>query len=241
MKWIGKSTAQHCNIDIGLARWLACLFACTIQGRETRVVKPIECGKSFHLITQPRPYIDRQQTEKTEHFLHCFGENVYGICHNKSVPVHHLFAIWITKHNEFISMIHTTNMLFFSAILHTCTTLMEWFMGFDCKISFWWWSNQIMSSILHILCIVAGDGKHYRHFRIKCGIMNYLEQCYSLRYDFILVAIKNEGKPSYSAYKNIHCIKNETDTIEWSELQFFNKSESQCFKMTCVAFGIVFC
>lgn len=53
MKWIGKSAAQHCNIDIGASALFVCFLPPREKGKERREAeKPIECGKSFHLITQ---------------------------------------------------------------------------------------------------------------------------------------------------------------------------------------------
>lgn len=89
--------------------------------KETEVEKPIECGKSFHLITQR----DHKLTDKRPRKRACWKNCPQSKCICSASVCHWIF-----------SSIRYTKYVFSGHYSCTSTALMEWFMWFDCKYQF---------------------------------------------------------------------------------------------------------
>lgn len=93
--------------------------------KEARVEKPIECGKSFHLITQR----DHKLTDKRPRKRAIFYTNSENM---PTIKVY-LSAICLPlNYKEFFLVYQICS----PWPVYTYTNLMEWFIGFDCKYHF---------------------------------------------------------------------------------------------------------
>lgn len=114
--------------------------------RETKVEKPIECGKSFHLITQR----DHKLTDKRPRKWAFSTCTVGRIAHNQSVSVRHLFA------TEF-SLVYGTPNMFSLAIIHARTQL--------------WWNDSCDLIANTNLNVIKPDYVEYFTYFVKYCIL----------------------------------------------------------------------
>lgn len=169
--------------------------------KEARVEKPIECGKSFHLITQrDHKLTDKRPRKRAIFYMN--SENmptikVYlsAICLPLNYKTHWIFS-------------GIPNMLSLASIyVHKFDGMIHWIW---LQISFWMWSNQIMSSILHILYNIVyefwmGEREKSKAILILSILtLKYLQLCYvivmSLKMGLLDATIPNDDKMPSTCY-----------------------------------------
>lgn len=145
----------------------------------TERVKPIKCGKSFHLIAQRDQKLTDKRPRKLSIFLALDWENMPTI-------KMYLFVLLIYKEHRIFS--GKPNMFSLAIVMHV-HNFDGMIHGIWLQIPFWMWSNQIMSSILHILCnIVYKFWIRYEKISYLCG--NIIDIFYFNIEIFVVIVIR---------------------------------------------------